>query len=156
MSNKQQITKLINVISGIEDCIRKGYKDIEIAGANREKELALERIFKRSFAADDATFFGTYRSKSYIKKRERAGRQTKVKDLQFTDEFRKDLDIGEFNGKTAVGFAQDRSANIVTWQEAEKQIGAEIFSASAEEIDIVTDTIVEEFNKLIDECLKRN
>lgn len=130
-------------------------KDVEIGGAAQGNALIKDRIFNKHLGDDESTGFGTYRSASYKKKRERNNLQSKQKDLQFTSEFRKDLDIGDYKGKVALGFSKDRSVTIADAQEKEKQINTSIFSASEAEAELVLDFMTDEFDKLIDECLAK-
>lgn len=149
------ISNTANLVNGLDDCIRKGIKDIEIAAANSIKGLIAERIFTHNAGVDDSKLFGSYRSRSYKNKREKAGLQTKIKDLEFTSALRNDFNLGEYNGNVAIGFSTERSSNIVEGQESEKQIGFPIFSANEEEIDITFENEIEPmFNKMIEECLK--
>lgn len=148
------ITKTISILGDLNDCFLRGIKDIEIEAANSLKGLISERVFNNSAGVEEK-IFGSYRSASYKKKREAAGRQTKIKDLQFTGTLKNDLNIGNYNGKVAVGFSTKRSDDIVMGQESEKQIGFPIFSANNEEVDITFDEYISPgFDKLIKECLK--
>lgn len=146
------ITKTYNIIGDLEVCIRQKLKDVEILAANEYKKVVTERIFKYGLDAENNKL-GSYRSQSYKKKRVREGRQTQFKDLQFSDEFRNNLDIGEIEDKTAVGFTSERSETIVRGQE--KQLGREIFSANEEEAEIVFENIEPELDKIIRDCLRQ-
>ncbi len=125
---------------------------LEIFALNEFKVEIGRRLWKDNRDIDNVPF-GTYRSASYKKKREAAGRQTERKDLQFTGEFRNDFDLGKKDGRNALGFAQERSDIIADGQEGPKQIGSPIFAANNEEADIVFDKINDEVNKIIEECL---
>lgn len=144
------ITKTYQIAANLEACIRQKIKDVEILAANEYKKVITERVFKFGLDADNRKL-GSYRSESYKKKRQKEGRQINYKDLQMTDEFRNDLDIGEFDGKTAVGFTSERSETIVRGQE--KQLDIEIFSTNEEEVEIVFENIEPELDNIIRECL---
>ena len=131
-------------------------KDLEIFALNQFKAEIGERIFGKSKAVDKSSF-GSYRSASYIKKREdnNPKLKTKIKDLQFTGELRNDLDLGTYNGNNALGFKTERSDTIVRGQEeSPKQINKAIFSANQEEVDIVFEATDGKVDKIIEECLK--
>ena len=125
---------------------------LEIFALNEFKVEIGRRLWTDNRDIDNVPF-GTYRSASYKKKREAAGRQTNKKDLQFTDEFRNDFDLGKKAGNNALGFAQDRSDKIAKAQESASQIGSPIFAANDEEVDIVFGKINDEVNKILEECL---
>jgi len=145
------IKQIVLEFEELNRCLKTS--EIEIFALNEFKQILQERIFKFARTVDN-TFFGVYKSASYKKKREDAGRQTKYKDLQFTGELLGDLDLGQYNGKNALGFAAERSKNIVSWQEeSNKQIDKPIFSANQEEVDIVFEKIDEELDRIIAECL---
>lgn len=148
------INKTISILGDLNECFLKGIKDIEIEAANNLKGLISERIFNKSAGVEEK-LFGSYRSEAYKKKRQAAGRQTKIKDLQFDGTFKNDFNLGNYNGKVAVGFSTKRSDDIVRGQESDKQIGFPIFSANIEEVDETFDNYISPgFDKLIKECLK--
>lgn len=139
-------------------------KDLELFAINEFRQLINERIFSFNKALDNSSF-GTYRSESYKKKREDAGRQIRIKDLQFSGELANDLDIGEYKGKTALGFKSDRSDTIVEGQEKGsrtksgkevKQINKPIFSANQDEVDIVFEKLSLEIDRIIQDAGQGN
>lgn len=153
------IKQVILEFNQLEKCLKTD--DLEIFVLNEFSGLVQERIFSRSKAVDNTTL-GTYRSEAYKEKRKKAGRKTNIKDLQFTGDFVRDLDLGKANGKNAFGFKSDLSAKIVEGQENGSrtksgkevmQINKPVFAANQEEYDIVSEKINEEVDRILKECL---
>ena len=75
---------------------------------------------------------GTYASRSYIKKRVKAGRQVAYKDLEFDGDLRRAIQVGNnAAGETVIGFINDKARRIAGYQE--DQTGEEIFSLTKAE-----------------------
>lgn len=60
-------------------------------------------------------------SNAYAKKREKAGYQIKEKDLQITGALMESIQVGESNGRPALGFVTERSAEIAGFQEEQNK-----------------------------------
>ena len=131
-------------------------KDVaEIAALKTFEANMKQRIFDNS-TGTSGEVFGTYRSEAYKDKRKKAGRQTDIKDLQFSGEFKKDLQIGTSGGKNVLGFKTQRSIDIAIGQQEGsktrygtfvKQINIPIFTPQQEEIDFA----FEEYSKVIND-----
>lgn len=60
---------------------------------------------------------GAYKSATYKRKREKAGRQIAKVDLEFTGELRNALDRGTLGGKLVVGWTNSEAAQIASYLE---------------------------------------
>jgi len=112
------------------------------------------RIFNQGKATDGSSL-GTYRSKSYKKKRQNppdgsGGRQIIKKDLQFYGDLRGNISLGITNGnKNALGFKSDGARLIATYQEGKRQVGKPIFTPSKGELDAMAAAYLKEVTKII-------
>lgn len=155
----EPIKQVILEFNKLETCLKDA--ELEIGALNQFRAIISERIFTFNKDVDEVSF-GSYRSEAYKKKREKEGRQTTIKDLQFSGELAADLELGTFDGKNALGFSTDRSATIVKGQEtgsrtktgkAVMQIDKPVFSANQEEVDLVGEFIDNYVDDLIVQCL---
>lgn len=140
-----------------------GVKDLaEIAALKNIEADMKQRIFDNS-TGTSGEVFGSYRSEAYKKRRKDAGRQTDIKDLQFSGHLKTDMQVGVSSGKNVIGFLDDKSKDIVKGQEDGSktrygtfvpQIGFPIFKPQDEEIsegikkynEVINDKIKEVFN----------
>lgn len=112
-----------------------------LIAANRLQGQITYRIHN-SAQATDGRSLGPYKSAQYARKRKRAGRQTRVKDLEFTGELRRSFVVGTVGGNVAIGFDNDTAALIADGQQ--NQIGVEIWPPSEREIADAVEIIVQE------------
>lgn len=114
--------------------VNKLFGTIELFASNEILARMLARIFNDGLAKD-GNKIGTYKSGSYKRKREKAGRQVDYKDEQFSGALFEAMNVGKYKGKPAVGITTETSANISRYQE--KQVGRVIFSPSQSELEEV-------------------
>lgn len=88
------------------------------------------RIFNKGGAVDSK--IGKYRSRSYRKKREKAGRQTGFKDLEFNGDLRRSIQTGKRSTGAVIGFDNGRAKQIAQYQQ--DQTDKDIFSITDSEI----------------------
>ena len=111
----------------------------------------MERIF--NFTKDSSgKKFGKYKSLSYKRKREQAGRQISNKDLQFSGLLKNSVKVGNLDDNTfAIGIIPSKhkdkadSANISVFQE--EQLKAKIFVPSDKEIQKAEAKVIEKYIK---------
>lgn len=89
------------------------------------------RIFNKGGAVSAP--IGRYRSRSYRKKRSKAGRQTGYKDLEFDGDLRRSIQTGKRKTGAVIGFDNDRAKDIAGYQE--DQTGKKIFKITDSEIN---------------------
>ena len=100
--------------------------------------------------ATDGSSLGSYRSKSYKKKRESQGRQTVKKDLQFTGDLIANYTVGVTGqNRNALGFRNDKTRLIAEGQEGKKQVNKPIFTPSKGELDNMAAAYLKEVTKII-------
>lgn len=115
----------------------------QISSLSRLEGEIKQRIFNRGEAAD-GTAIGNYRSRQHIGRRQSTGRQTAYKDLELSGELRRSIQIGKSGGKNSLGFTTDRSRLIAEAQQTPLQTGKIIFAASEREIELTTQSYVDE------------
>lgn len=154
------IDKFIN-IEKLKKCFAEEKAGIETKMGQQLLALSKKRIFDRT-KGTDGEFFGKYRSAPYIALRKKHGLETSVKDLQFTNDLRDDMQLGEIEGITVIGFSTPRSEKIIIGQEngsktksgkPVQQIGFAIFAPSDDEADEVIELGEELLNEMLLKCL---
>lgn len=116
-----------------------------IAAANTANALMKTRIFNRGGAVNSK--IGKYRSRSYRKKRIKAGRQTGYKDLEFDGDLRRPIQTGERSTGAVIGFTNDAARNIAVYQE--EQTGKDIFGLAKTEIETAKKTFIKSYRARI-------
>lgn len=86
-----------------------------LAAAKTAEGIIKRRIFNEGRAVSGR--IGAYRSRSYRAKRNKAGRQTGYKDLEFDGDLRRAIQTGKSSKGAVLGFVNDRAADISTYQE---------------------------------------
>jgi len=121
----------------------------ELLAANESLGAITYRIFNEGLKADGSPI-GQYKNKYYQKRRSSKGRQTKYVDLQFTGDLFNSINVGELNGKPAVGITTKYGKDVAGYNE--ERYG-EIFQASDSERDnalrIAQDFAIKELRNLI-------
>lgn len=154
------IDKVIN-IEKLKKCFAEEKADIELKMAQQLLALSKKRIFDRT-QGTEGQFFGKYRSKPYVSVRKKEKLQTDIKDLQFSNDLRDDMQVGVFENKTVIGFSTERSENIIIGQEngsatksgkPVQQIGFAIFAPSDDEADDVIELGQELLDEMLLKCL---
>lgn len=103
----------------------------EIAGIKTLEALMKSRIFNANKTTSGASL-GRYRSAAWARKRQAAGRQTSVKDLEFTGGLRRNLQTGTLEGHAALGWTLQKYR---VWADGhEKQVRKLIYQPSTSEI----------------------
>jgi len=132
--------------------IEASLADISAIEANAEvlaNNTALGDITRRIFnegKRSDGASIGQYKVGPYKNKRENAGRQTNFIDFQFSGDLFYSIQVGNLNGKPAVGIISQKEADIS--ESLEKRFGT-VFQASDEERQIALETARDfTFNKL--------
>lgn len=114
--------------------------DSELLAAQSANSLLIARVFSKGAKDINGQALTPY-SEGYAKKRERAGRQTKNKDLIFTGALFESVQVGTKNERPAMGFLNEGSATIGGYQE--EQNSTKIFQLSNEELDVVKNDVKE-------------
>lgn len=93
--------------------------DITFAAMNAGMAMMKQRIFNNGLDANKKPL-APYISKSYIKKRQKAGRQIIKKDLQFTGSLFTGIEVRRTNGvKSVIQFTTNELADIGHYQEGQ-------------------------------------
>lgn len=101
-----------------------------LAAAKTAEGIIKRRIFNEGQAVSGR--IGAYRSRSYRVKRNKAGRQTGYKDLEFEGDLRRAIQAGKSSKGAVLGFVNDKAAQISIYQE--DQTGKKIFKLSEDGI----------------------
>lgn len=89
---------------------------------------------------------GSY-SLAYGKKRDKAGRQVSVKDLEFHGNLRRAITVGTYENGYALGFLYDKARLIAEGQEG--QTRTTIFAPSDEERQLMMDIFIDQLSRVI-------
>lgn len=108
--------------------------DSELLAAQTANSILLGRVFSRGAKDINGSDLKPY-SEGYAKKRERAGRQTKKKDLIFTGALFESVQVGTKDNRPAMGFLNEGNATIGSYQE--EQNNTKIFQLSDQEREVV-------------------
>lgn len=126
-------------LSGIIQEFSGRVEAAEVAALERINGEMKARIFQNGLASDGTpldTFstpaLGRY-SRGYGLKRQKAGRRTDAKDLEFHGDLRKSIAVGKTGQSNVIGFQYDAARLIAEGQE--KQTRKKIWTPSDEEID---------------------
>lgn len=158
-----QLQNYIDSINKIQSCFVAEKNNMEVLAMSELKVLIRKRIGGTS-QGTNGQYFGQYRSKPYIKLRQKNNLQVQVKDLQFSKDFINDLNFGVDGKKNVIGFTTERSEKIAIGQETGsrtksgkevKQIGFPIFAPQDEEVDIVFENNLQPYwDNVIKKCFQ--
>lgn len=130
-------------IKEITKKIEASLPEISVIAANADvlaNNTALGDITRRIFnegKRSDGSSIGQYKVGPYKNKRESSGRQTNYIDFQFSGDLFYSIQVGNLNGKPAVGIISQKEADIS--ENLEKRFGT-VFQASEEERKIALET----------------
>lgn len=130
----------MDIVTKLIEDLTRNVNPALVASITRLQGEMIQRIHSRG-EATDGTSLGGYKSEAYKRKRQRAGRQVRRKDLEFTGGLRRSLVtfIGQSNAQ--LGFSNDTARLIANGQES--QVGKEIYTASDQEINTSIDLMVD-------------
>lgn len=143
---------MINITSNIDKVIERfkiiaenaknvDFSDALVLGVNAGKARMEVRIFNEGRDVDGNPL-GAYKSKTYKKKRQKAGRQINYKDEEFTGTLRRGVVVVKVNTTRVVcAIPNDSLFNISLYQE--EQLDTKIFAFSEEERQLVRDNTIE-------------
>ncbi|CAH1002674.1 hypothetical protein LEM8419_03546 [Neolewinella maritima] len=112
--------------------LKKRAANASLAAASTALGSMKRRIFNEGEAEEGR--IGRYRSRSYRKKRQKAGRQVDYKDLEFEGDLRRSIQVGARDDGAVIGFTSVHSRRIAEYQETERQTGKDIFGLNENEI----------------------
>lgn len=101
------------------DCIREGlesYGEDAALVALKSYEAQVKKRIHNMGMDQTGKQIGNYKSRSWIKKRQEAGRQVGYIDLEMTGELRKGLTTGQIRGGAALGFSSNAAKEKQGWQ----------------------------------------
>lgn len=125
----------------IKKAIGEARGKAEVAGLKTLEGLIKRRVFNQGQGTNKP--LGPYRSAAYRKFRTQRGRQVSYKDLELTGQTRRTLIVGTygstFQGRvrigSALGWSQDRGAQIAAWQE--EQLNIKIWRPNNDELNVM-------------------
>lgn len=100
--------------------IEENQMDLLLFAGTQAEEILKDRIFDDTKTAD-GKLFGSYKSESYKKKRQKAGRQTSRKDLDITGDLRNSIKLRKLKDNVLLEFVNNKAVLIAEGQE--RQIG---------------------------------
>ena len=122
---------------------------MEIASLKTIEAFHKRRIFNASQATDGSSL-GTYKSRNWVNKRIKAGRQVGKKDLQFSGDTKNNMQVGRSGINNVYQFTTDLARIIMRGQSNKNQVGKEVAEVSEEEIELGLD----EYNTQADRLLR--
>lgn len=118
MEYNSNVKEVIARLALIRATIAGGaFSDALVAGLNAGMGLMKRRIFNQSLDANGESL-GPYYDRFYARKRDRAGRQIRRKDLEFTGTLRRSIEVVTINNtKAEIRITSDETADIARKQE---------------------------------------
>lgn len=129
--------------------LRKNISEIEIPALKALKGQMDRRIF-RDGRTSTGVSMGPYYS-AWRKVRARAGYQTARKDLEFTGDLRRSIQVGKSGGRNVLGFTSGDERKKAETNEAfiQRATGSSVFTASKRELEKVDKEVIRTLDKLI-------
>jgi hypothetical protein len=109
-------------------CAAESAERAEILALKNAEGIIKQRIFNKGLATDGEAiglkgarksprYEGGQYSRSYGRKRDKAGRQTGYVDLEFNGNLRRDIQVGQVQGFNALGYARQDGATLMRYSE---------------------------------------
>ena len=121
-----------------------------LLGGKRLEGLLKFRVFNEGIATNESKI-GKYKSKSWIKKRAKNGRQVGSVDLEFTGELRDSIQVVQDKRDVFLAIVDDRDFAKAKGQESRRK--KEIFTPTKDEVirieEYIEDLIEEDFDKFL-------